>query len=191
MNSFIATLPWTVPAPIGIVVGTGFAPLSFIFVALSLIVDVLIWLPFFRVYDNSVYAKEQTEKLATKKKNKVKLEKNKDRQQAPKTLTKETNVMVICAGGGTSGILAKALNKLASEKHIPMHAVARAYGQHMDVIDDMDLIILAPQMDSMKANLAEVAKSVGSKLVTTTGRQYIELTQNKDKALKFVLNALG
>ena len=71
-----------------------------------------------------------------------------------------------------------------------MHAVARAYGQHMDVIDDMDLIVLAPQMDSMRDNLQEVADKVGAKLVTTTGRQYIELTQKKDLALNFVVNSL-
>ena len=64
--------------------------------------------------------------------------------------------MVICAGGGTSGILAKALNKMAKERNLPLHAAARAYGQHMDIIHDMDLIILAPQMDSMKDNLKKL-----------------------------------
>ena len=77
--------------------------------------------------------------------------------------------MVICAGGGTSGILAKALNKMAKERNLPLHAAARAYGQHMDIIHDIDLIILAPQMDSMKDNLKEIADHDGSKLVTTTG----------------------
>ena len=98
--------------------------------------------------------------------------------------------MVICAGGGTSGILAKALNKMAKEHNLPLHAAARAYGQHMDIIHDMDLIILAPQMDSMKDNLKEIADHDGSKLVTTTGRQYIELTQKPDLAFKFVVDSL-
>lgn len=70
-------------------------------------------------------------------------------------------------------------------------AAARAYGQHMDIIHDMDLIILAPQMDSMKDNLKEIADHDGSKLVTTTERQYIELTQNPDKAFKFVVDSLA
>jgi lactose PTS system EIICB component len=61
---------------------------------------------------------------------------------------------------------------------------------NQDVIDDMDLIVLAPQMDSMRDNLQEVADKVVAKLVTTTGRQYIELTQKKDLALNFVVNAL-
>ncbi|MGO1724636.1 MAG: PTS lactose transporter subunit IIBC [Lactobacillus delbrueckii] len=200
MNSFIATLPWTVPAPIGIVVGTGFAPLSFVYVLLALAVDVLIWYPFFHVYDNDILAQEEAAEKAEKAES-AKAEKEaapvaaSSVKEAPKAaakdvLTEDTNVMVICAGGGTSGILAKALNKLAKEKDLPLHAVARAYGQHMDVIDDMDLIVLAPQMDSMRDNLQEVADKVGAKLVTTTGRQYIELTQKKDLALNFVVNSL-
>lgn len=200
MNSFIATLPWTVPAPIGIVVGTGFAPLSFVYVLLALAVDVLIWYPFFHVYDNDILAQEEAAEKAEKAEA-AKAEKEaapvaaSSVKEAPKAaakdvLTEDTNVMVICAGGGTSGILAKALNKLAKEKDLPLHAVARAYGQHMDVIDDMDLIVLAPQMDSMRDNLQEVADKVGAKLVTTTGRQYIELTQKKDLALNFVVNSL-
>nr|CAM35427.1 phosphotransferase system lactose specific enzyme II [Lactobacillus delbrueckii subsp. indicus] len=200
MNSFIATLPWTVPAPIGIVVGTGFAPLAFVYVLLALAVDVLIWYPFFRVYDNDILAQEEAAEKAEKAEA-AKAEKEvapvaaSSVKEAPKAavrdvLTEDTNVMVICAGGGTSGILAKALNKLAKEKGLPLHAVARAYGQHMDVIDDMDLIVLAPQMDSMRDNLQEVADKVGAKLVTTTGRQYIELTQKKDLALNFVVNSI-
>ncbi|WEV37324.1 PTS lactose transporter subunit IIBC [Lactobacillus sp. ESL0677] len=202
MNSIIATLPWTVPAPIGIIVGTGFAPLSFVYVILALIADVLIWLPFFRFYDNDLYKKEQADaaKLVTATDTPAQAvtenvslnsETTTETQTASdETLTQDTNIMVICAGGGTSGILAKALNKMAKERNLPLHAAARAYGQHMDIIHDMDLIILAPQMDSMKDNLAQIANNDGSKLVTTTGRQYIELTQNPDQAFQFVMDSL-
>lgn len=194
MNSMVATLPWTVPGPIGIIVSTGFAKLSYLYIILALIADVLIWLPFFRFYDNDLYKQEQ-EKLAEEKvmpqaKAEARPAINKT-DSAKRTIVKETNVMVICAGGGTSGILAKALNKMAKERNLPLHAAARAYGQHMDIIADMDLIILAPQMDSMRKNLEEVAEHNGSKLVTTTGRQYIELTQNPDKAFNFVIDSLN
>lgn len=196
MNSMVATLPWTVPGPIGIIISTGFAKLSYLYVLLALIVDVLIWLPFFKFYDNDLYQQEQ-KKLAEEKESAdspvetPSVVNNDKKSSEPKTLDKEVNVMVICAGGGTSGILAKALNKMAQEKNLPLHAAARAYGQHMDIISDMDLIILAPQMDSMRQNLQEVADHNGSKLVTTTGRQYIELTQNADKAFDFVVNNLN
>ena len=59
-------------------------------------------------------------------------------------------------------------------------------GQDMDLIKDMNMVILAPQMESMKGNLKKITDKYGVKLVTTTGRQYIELTNNGDKALDFV-----
>ncbi len=93
---------------------------------------------------------------------------------------------MLCAGGGTSGILANALNKLSKERGLKLSAAARAYGQDMDLIKDMNMVILAPQMESMKGNLKKITDKYGVKLVTTTGRQYIELTNNGDKALDFV-----
>lgn len=193
MNALFNTLPWTVPAPIGIIISSGFAPLSFLLVLIMLAVDVLIWLPFFRFYDNDLYKQEQA-KLAAETASGAtvvyKAAQAKAVDEEAKGITKDTNVMVICAGGGTSGILAKALNKMAKERNLPLHAAARAYGQHMDIIHDMDLIILAPQMDSMKDNLKEIADHDGSKLVTTTGRQYIELTRKPDEAFKFVVDSL-
>lgn len=196
MNSMVATMPWTVPAPIGIIVATGFAPLSFLYVALALILDVLIWLPFFRAYDDGILKEEQEKEAAelaaaaapvqdaveeTVSETAESTDSNEN-----VTITKDTNVLVICAGGGTSGILAKALNKTAEERNLPLHAAARAYGQHNDIINDMDLVILAPQMDSMRGNLQKICDHNGIKLLTTTGRQYIELTRDADKAIRFV-----
>lgn len=210
MNSTYNILPWTVPSPIGIPISTGFAPMAFVFVIVALAVDALIWYPFFRFYDNGIYKEEQQRKaeeiaaaanggVVTASSNdnsvvettSIQTTKDSDVEKEAKDITKDTNVLVICAGGGTSGILAKALNKMAAKRDIPLHAAARAYGQHMDIIHDMDLVILAPQMESMRGNLKEVTDKDGSKLVTTTGRQYIELTQNPDKAFKFVVDSLN
>ena len=98
----------------------------------------------------------------------------------------EVNVLVMCAGGGTSGILANALNKLSKARGLKLSAAARAYGQDMDLIQNMDMVILAPQMESMKGNLQKLTDKYGVKLVTTTGRQYIALTNDGDMALDFV-----
>lgn len=210
MNSTYNILPWTVPSPIGIPISTGFAPMAFVFVIVALAVDALVWYPFFRFYDNGIYKEEQqraAEEVAAAANGGVvtassvddsaaettstQTTSDSDVEKEAKGITKDTNVLVICAGGGTSGILAKALNKMAAKRGIPLHAAARAYGQHMDIIHDMNLVILAPQMDSMRGNLKEVTDKDGSKLVTTTGRQYIELTQNPDKAFKFVVDSLN
>ncbi|KRM55231.1 lactose-specific PTS transporter subunit EIIC [Lacticaseibacillus sharpeae] len=211
MNGMMYYLPWTIPAPIGIVAATGFAPLSFLLVLVMIVVDVLIFLPFFRQYDKQLVA-EEAEKTAELAANgvqpalagatasatvaapaaEVTTTTVGDTATAAKTNSEdyfkehEVNVMVICAGGGTSGILANALNKLSKERGLKLSAAARAYGQDMDLIQNMDMVILAPQMESMKGNLEKLTSKYGVKLVTTTGRQYIALTNDGDMALEFV-----
>lgn len=213
MNGMMYYLPWTVPAPIGIVAATGFAPLSFVFVGLILVLDVLIFLPFFHQYDKQLVAKELAKKQELEAKNKLALDgdtgmtvanvsvempassetNTDDTETATPPLhgeeyfkNNEVDVLVLCAGGGTSGILANALNKLSKERGLKLSATARAYGQDMDLIQNMNMVILAPQMESMKGNLQKITDKYGVKLVTTTGRQYIELTNNGDMALDFV-----
>ncbi|TLF42415.1 lactose-specific PTS transporter subunit EIIC [Lacticaseibacillus zeae] len=211
MNSIMYTMPWTLPGPIGIPVATGFAPLSFVLVGLMLIVDIAMYLPFLKVYDSQLVEEEAANAAkeaaaATSDAQPATVASTVEPNVAvagaaaataggpevaveePKTedLNKPTNVLVLCAGGGTSGILANALNKLAKERKIPLQATARAYGQDMDLIEDMDLVILAPQMDSQKGNLKKITDKYGVTMVTTTGREYIQLTQDGDKALKFV-----
>ena len=58
MNSFLYILPWTTPAPIGLVIATGFAKLAFVLAPLLLIVDAVLYYPFFRVYDTQLVARE-------------------------------------------------------------------------------------------------------------------------------------
>jgi PTS system lactose-specific IIC component len=211
MNGMMYYLPWTIPGPIGIVAATGFAPLSFLLVLVMIVVDVLIFLPFFRQYDKQLVAEEaeNTAELAAAGAQpalagatasatvaapaaEVTTTTVGDTATAAKTNSEnyfkehEVNVMVICAGGGTSGILANALNKLSKERGLKLSAAARAYGQDMDLIKNMDMVILAPQMESMKGNLEKLTSKYGVKLVTTTGRQYIALTNDGDMALEFV-----
>lgn len=203
MNGMMYTMPWVIPAPIGILISTGFAPLAFVFVALSLILDIFIWLPFMRAYDNELLdgenKKAAAEGIATETVNvtddasddtgetvMASTESNDDASGNNKVFDKDTAVMVICAGGGTSGILANALNKTAKERDLPLSAAARAYGQDMNMIQDMDLVILAPQMESMKGNVQKITDKYGVKLATTSGKEYIELTRNPEKSLNFV-----
>ncbi|WP_338214823.1 lactose-specific PTS transporter subunit EIIC [Companilactobacillus muriivasis] len=219
MNSIMYTMPWTIPAPIGILISTGFAPLSFVFVLLALVVDVLIYFPFIRVYDKTLLTEEKANeaKVAAGEGDvtvagatpEVALDANDSNETATVEASSdnagettvatssskdteeyfknnEVDVLVLCAGGGTSGILANALNKLSKNKGLKLSAAARAYGQDMDLIQNMNMVILAPQMESMKGNLKKITDKYGVKLVTTTGRQYIELTNDGDKALNFV-----
>ena len=66
-----------------------------------------------------------------------------------------------------------------------------AYGQHKDIISDYDLIVLAPQMASMYDELKHDCDEQGVKSATTSGRQYVGLTRDPEKALDFALACMA
>ena len=110
------------------------------------------------------------------------------------TATSDLNgkrVLVLCQGGGTSGLLANALAKAAKERGINLETAAEAYGNHVDMLPDFDLVVLAPQAASYLADLQKDCERVGNKCVACRGKQYIELSQNGDKSLAFVSEQLS
>lgn len=213
MNSFSIFLPWTTPGPLGIVMGTGFAFWSFVLAILLIVVDVIIYYPFLKVYDEQVLEEELGNK-ETNNELKEKVSANFDTKKADvilatagaseadtddtssvdettstsstDTISEQTNVLVLCAGGGTSGLLANALNKAAEEYEVPVKAAAGGYGAHMDIMKDYQLIILAPQVASNFEDIKQDTDRLGIKLAKTEGAQYIKLTRDGEAALEFV-----
>lgn len=196
MNSFTANLPWTTPAPLGLVLGTNFQVLSFILAALLIVVDVVIYYPFLKVYDEQILEEERSGKSNDELKEKVVANFNTAKADAilekagvdaaKNTITKETNVLVLCAGGGTSGLLANALNKAAAEYNVPVKAAAGGYGAHREMLPEFDLVILAPQVASNFEDMKAETDKLGIKLAKTEGAQYIKLTRDGKGALAFV-----
>ncbi|HET5953961.1 TPA: PTS transporter subunit EIIC [Streptococcus pneumoniae] len=196
MNSFTANLPWTTPAPLGLVLGTNFQVLSFILAALLIVVDVVIYYPFLKVYDEQILEEERSGKSNDELKEKVAANFNTAKadailekagvEAAQNTITKETNVLVLCAGGGTSGLLANALNKAAAEYNDPVKAAAGGYGAHREMLPEFDLVILAPQVASNFEDMKAETDKLGIKLAKTEGAQYIKLTRDGKGALAFV-----
>ena len=196
MNSFTANLPWTTPAPLGLVLGTNFQVLSFILAALLIVVDVVIYYPFLKVYDEQILEEERSGKSNDELKEKVAANFNTAKADAilekagveagQNTITKETNVLVLCAGGGTSGLLANALNKAAAEYNVPVKAAAGGYGAHREMLPEFDLVILAPQVASNFEDMKAETDKLGIKLAKTEGAQYIKLTRDGKGALAFV-----
>lgn len=213
MNSFSIFLPWTTPGPLGIVMGTGLAFWSFVLAIVLIVVDVIIYYPFVKVYDEQILEEELGNKEAnTELQDKVSANFNtqkadailasagakeatndtasddtKQQEQASSNhITEETNVLVLCAGGGTSGLLANALNKAASEYDVPVKAAAGGYGAHMDIMKDYHLIILAPQVASNYEDIKQDTDRLGIKLAKTQGVEYINLTRDGKAALDFV-----
>ncbi|HGS0030617.1 TPA: lactose-specific PTS transporter subunit EIIC [Streptococcus pneumoniae] len=196
MNSFTANLPWTTPAPLGLVLGTNFQVLSFILAALLIVVDVVIYYPFLKVYDEQILEEERSGKSNDELKEKVAANFNTAKadailekvgvEAAQNTITKETNVLVLCAGGGTSGLLANALNKAAAEYNVPVKAAAGGYGAHREMLPEFDLVILAPQVASNFEDMKAETDKLGIKLAKTEGAQCIKLTRDGKGALAFV-----
>ena len=196
MNSFTANLPWTTPAPLGLVLGTNFQVLSFILAALLIVVDVVIYYPFLKVYDEQILEEERSGKSNDELKDKVAANFNTAKadailekagvEAAQNTITEETNVLVLCAGGGTSGLLANALNKAAAEYNVPVKAAAGGYGAHREMLPEFDLVVLAPQVASNFEDMKAETDKLGIKLAKTEGAQYIKLTRDGKGALAFV-----
>lgn len=189
MNGFIYNLPWTTPGPVGLILGTGFAGLSIVLMIVLLTVDFAIYYPFFKAYDNELLVKEkeighgdQLESTTVK-----------PAVVSPafaKQKNDQTNVLVLCANGSTSSMLANAIKKGAKELSIGVDATAMAYGQHKDQIGEFDLIILAPQMASMLEELRESAKDHKTQTVSTTGIEYVKLAKAPTDAVNFVFENL-
>ena len=200
MNSFSANLPWVTPGPLGIVLGTNFQILSFILAGLLVVVDTIIYYPFVKVYDEQILEEERSGKTNDALKEKVAENFNtakadavlgkagvaKEDVAANNNITKETNVLVLCAGGGTSGLLANALNKAAAEYNVPVKAAAGGYGAHREMLPEFDLVILAPQVASNFDDMKAETDKLGIKLAKTEGAQYIKLTRDGQGALAFV-----
>ncbi|MGW9752877.1 lactose PTS system EIICB component [Aerococcus sp. 150760007-1] len=196
MNGFSYFLPWPTPGPIGIVLGTGIAPLSFVVVALLIAVDAIIYYPFFKVYDKQILEKELSnedeiiEEQAETKADATEVGENDGQVSTGSHIKDEVSVLVLCAGAGTSGLLANALNKGAKEYDVPVVAGAGAYGAHQEIMGNYDLIILAPQVVSNYDDIKEDADRLNVKLVKTKGKEYISLTRDPKAALEFVDSVL-
>ena len=199
MNSFTANLPWTTPGPLGIILGTNLQVLSFVLAALLIVVDFIIYYPFVKVYDKQILEEERLGKTNDELKEKVAANFNTKKADnilekagvVQNNITKETNVLVLCAGGGTSGLLANALNanalnKAAKEFDVPVKAAAGGYGAHREILPEFDLVILAPQVASNFEDMKAETDKLGIKLAKTEGAQYISLTRDGKGALDFV-----
>lgn len=155
--------------------GTQFAALSFVLAALLIVVDVAIYYPFLKVYDDQIYAEELAGTTNDSLKEKVAANFNTAKADAilekagaveTKEITEQTNVLVLCAGGGTSGLLANALTKAAKEYGAPVTAAAGSYGAHREILPQYQLVILAPQVASNYEDMKAETDKLGIKLIS-------------------------
>lgn len=189
MNGYMHVLPWATPGPIGNLMSTHFQPISFVFTVLLLVVDFIIYYPFCKAYDK-VLLSEETKNANTEDRfetnNSTKVDESETVQ-----LEKEIKILVLCAGAGTSAMLANTLTEGASSLNLPLSPSAGAYGSHYEIMKYYDMVILAPQVKTYYNDIKKDTEKLGIKLIATEGAEYINLTRNPEKAVQFVLEKLN
>lgn len=186
MNGELVMGALGVPALLGVPLSTGFQPISFLLVAILCVIDMILYFPFFKAYDNSCLAEESRAEAHMKEGNEIKSLSDKDVKKINK---EQVKLLVICQAGGTSGLLANAVKKGGAEKGISIATKAMAVAQARDeaVLKEFDLVVLAPQAAAHYDKIKVTTDKLGIKLLATEGKQYINLGQNPDKALNYVL----
>lgn len=198
MNSFIYVLPWATPAPVGLFLGTGMAPTALLCAVVLIAVDALIYIPFVKAYDSNLVAEEAFKASAPESREEpapvqsaaaARQEPAQAAAEAPASVSedKPLNVLVLCVGAGTSAMFANAVNKGAEEKHLPVKAQAEAFGSHTGILDEFQLVVLSPQVQSRYDEIKSDADRYGIKVVKTKGAQYIGLTRDPAGAVDFVV----
>lgn len=218
MNGFSFVVPWATPAPIGIFITTNFQLIALVFVAIIILLDAIIYLPFLKAYDKllcdqeaeraaelglesndaaaiaanaSAPAVEQTaasaETTAAAADNKPVADQP---EPAADTSAKKDvdglKVLVLCAGAGTSAMLANAIKEGAAQTGENIASSAGAYGQHTAIMDQYDVIVLAPQVRSYYNDMKADTDRLGIKLLAPRGKEYIDLTRDPAGAIKWL-----
>ncbi len=105
---------------------------------------------------------------------------------------KKYNVIVICLGAGSSAVLANTIHDGLRAKGITnVESNAYAWGSHEAALDDVDLVLLSPQMGIHAKGMQSLSEAKGFKLHCFRGREYIEMTKDKLAAADFVIKELG
>lgn len=63
-------------------------------------------------------------------------------------------LLLVCAGGMSTSILMKKLEKYAADKGIEFEVVARGVGDYEDICSKYDVILLGPQVSYRKDDIA-------------------------------------
>lgn len=210
MNGFSFVVPWATPAPIGIFISTGFQLISLLFVAALLIVDAVIYMPFLKAYDKML-CDQETERageLEAEGDGSAAISAPVVAEASASTPATDAEpvsvpavtepagdakksvdglkVLVLCAGAGTSAMLANAIKEGAAATGENIASAAGAYGQHTAIMNQYDVIVLAPQVRSYYEDMKADTDRLGIKLLAPRGQEYIKLTRDPEGAIKWL-----
>ena len=218
MNGFSFVVPWATPAPIGIFITTNFQLIALVFVAIIILLDAIIYLPFLKAYDKLLCDQEAeraaelglesngdaaiaanasapaAEQTTASVETTVAAADSKPVAEQPKPAAEASakkdvdglKVLVLCAGAGTSAMLANAIKEGAAQTGENIASSAGAYGQHTAIMDQYDVIVLAPQVRSYYNDMKADTDRLGIKLLAPRGKEYIDLTRDPAGAIKWL-----
>lgn len=218
MNGFSFVVPWATPAPIGIFITTNFQLIALVFVAIIILLDAIIYLPFLKAYDKLLCDQEAeraaelglesndaaaiaanasapaVEQTAASAETTAGAADNKPVADQPEPAADASakkdvdglKVLVLCAGAGTSAMLANAIKEGAAQTGENIASSAGAYGQHTAIMDQYDVIVLAPQVRSYYNDMKADTDRLGIKLLAPRGKEYIDLTRDPAGAIKWL-----
>lgn len=218
MNGFSFVVPWATPAPIGIFITTNFQLIALVFVAIIILLDAIIYLPFLKAYDKLLCDQEAeraaelglepngtaaiaakpsapaVEQATASVETTVAAADSKPVADQPKPAADASakkdvdglKVLVLCAGAGTSAMLANAIKEGAAQTGENIASSAGAYGQHAAIMDQYDVIVLAPQVRSYYNDMKADTDRLGIKLLAPRGKEYIDLTRDPAGAIKWL-----
>lgn len=195
MNAPMYNLPWALPGPIGAFLTTGMQPISLVCIAVLLAVDFVIYYPFCKAYD-AVCLKQEAERLGSEGETIAPGDSEEQRAKLAATVekVKESDeglkVLVLCQGGGTSALLANAIKDGAAAKGIDIIANAAAYGNHWDIMSAYNVVVLAPQVRTYEDEVKAKASEQGITVLTTRGKQYIDLSNNPEEAVDWLFEGI-
>lgn len=218
MNGFSFVVPWATPAPIGIFITTNFQLIALVFVAIIILLDAIIYLPFLKAYDKLLCDQEaeRAAELGLESNDAAAIAANapapaveqatasveptaasvdskpvadQPEPAADVSAKKDVDglkVLVLCAGAGTSAMLANAIKEGAAQTGENIASSAGAYGQHTAIMDQYDVIVLAPQVRSYYNDMKADTDRLGIKLLAPRGKEYIDLTRDPAGAIKWL-----
>lgn len=218
MNGFSFVVPWATPAPIGIFITTNFQLVALVFVAIIILLDAIIYLPFLKAYDKLLCDQEAeraaelglesdsvaaiaanapasaVEQATASVETTVAAADSKPVADQPEPAADASakkdvdglKVLVLCAGAGTSAMLANAIKEGAAQTGENIASSAGAYGQHTAIMDQYDVIVLAPQVRSYYNDMKADTDRLGIKLLAPRGKEYIDLTRDPAGAIKWL-----
>ena len=83
-------------------------------------------------------------------------------------------------------MLANAIKEGAAQTGENIASSAGAYGQHTAIMDQYDVIVLAPQVRSYYNDMKADTDRLGIKLLAPRGKEYIDLTRDPAGAIKWL-----